>query len=452
MIRAMAHGVFQSMRNDRETLRPPSEKGYDPLKLKASPLTLLTLLTLLAVVAFAFLTPACGGAGGGNSSESSGETRSFEELSSEAEGSTVRFFGFGGDDRTNEYLDEWVAPRLEEEHGIMLERTPVSDTADVVNKLLNERQAGAEEGATDLVWINGENFYTGSQAELWFGPWAEELPNAKFIDYENPNIALDFGYPVDGMEAPWSQAQFVMVYDSERVDDPPESFAELAEWTEENPGRFAYPAPPDFFGNAFILQALYELTDDTETSGEPFDEEVFEERVPEFAEYFNDIEPNLWRGGETYPASGAALDELYQNGEVDMTMTYNPYFAQQQIERGVFPDTTRTYLFEEGTVGNTSYLAIPFNAPNTAGAQVAANFMQSPEAQLELQKRNVVGGLAALDVEGLPEEERAEFEEAGASGESVLPLDELQENQLPEARAQWTLELQDAWISEVQRN
>jgi putative spermidine/putrescine transport system substrate-binding protein len=417
------------------------------LKLKAPSLTFVA-----ALAALAFIVSACGGAGGGDSSESSGETRSFEELSSEAEGSTVRFFGFGGDDRTNEYLDEWVAPRLEEEHGITLERTPVSDTSDVVNKLLNERQAGEDEGTTDLVWINGENFYTGSQAELWFGSWAEELPNAEFVDYESESIAFDFGYPVDGMEAAWSQAQFVMVYDSAEVDDPPESFAELAEWTEENPGRFTYPAPPDFFGNAFILQALYELTDDTETYGEPFDEAILEERIPEFAEYFNDIEPNLWRGGETYPTSGAALDELYQNGEVDMTVTYNPYSARQQVEDGVFPDSTRTYLFEDGTLSNTSYLAIPFNAPNTAGAQVAANFMQSPEAQLELQERNVVGGLAALDVESLPEEDRAEFEEAGASGEAALPLDELQENQLPEARTQWTLELQDAWISEVQRN
>ncbi len=410
------------------------------MKLKASSLVFLAL---------AFIASACGGASSG---ESSGETRSFEELSSEAEGSTVRFFGFGGDGRTNEYLDEWVAPRLEEEHGITLERTPVSDTSDVVNKLLNERQAGEDEGTADLVWINGENFFTGSQAELWFGPWAERLPNAEFIDYEDPNIALDFGYPVDGMEAAWSQAQFVMIYDSTEMEDPPESFAELAEWTEENPGRFTYPAPPDFFGNAFILQALYEITGDTETYGEPFDEAVFRERVPEFAEYFENVEPNLWREGETYPTSGAALDELYQNGQVDMTMSYNPYSARELVEDGVFPETTRTYLFEDGTVGNTSYLAIPFNAPNTAGAQVAANFMQSPEAQLELQRRNVVGGLAALDVESLPEEERAEFEEAGASGEVALPLDELQSNQLPEARTEWTLELQDAWVSEVQRN
>jgi hypothetical protein len=78
--------------------------------------------------------------------------------------------------------------------------------------------------------------------------------------------------------------------------------------------------------------------------------------------------------------------------------------------------------------------------------------MQSPEAQAELQRRNVVGGLSTLDVESLSDEERADFEEAGASGEAALPLGELQSNQLPEARTEWTLELRDTWVSEVQRN
>ncbi|MGH3088276.1 MAG: ABC transporter substrate-binding protein, partial [Rubrobacteraceae bacterium] len=399
-----------------------------------------------------FLFSACGGGAGGGSSDSSGETRSFEELEEAAEETTVNFFGYGGDDRANEYLDEWVAPRLEEEYGITLERTPLSDTADAVNKLLNERQAGGGEGTVDLVWINGENFYTGSQADLWFGPWAERPPNAEYMDYEDPNIAFDFGYPVSGYEAPWSQAQFVMIYDSARVDDPPRNMEELRDWTQENPGRFTYPAPPDFFGNAFILQAFYQLTGGYETYQEEFDEEVFEERAPEFYEFLNEIEPNLWREGETYPTSGAALDELYQNGQVDLNMSYNPYAAQELIEEGAFPETTRTYLFEDGTLSNTSYLAIPFNSPNRAGAQVAANFMQSPEAQLELQRRHVVGGLAAVDVESLPEEFQQRFGELSSDEGSVLPLEELQENRVPEARTEWLTGLQEGWTEEVQRD
>ena len=397
-----------------------------------------------------FLLVACGGSGGEEATGSGGEERPWEEIAADTEGTTVDLTLFGGADDTNAYVDEWVIPRVEEDLGIEVVRTPVSDTADAVNKLLNERQAGQQDGTIDLLWVNGDNFFTGAQADLWFGPWARELPNAEYIDWEDPLVNMDFGQPVEGYEAPWSQAQFVLTYDSERVEDPPTNMQELLAWTEENPGRFTYPAPPDFFGNAFILQALYDISGETEAYTGEFDQGVFDESSAELYEFFNELEPNLWRGGETYPTSGAALDELFQNGEVDFTVSYNPYFAQQQIERGLFPESARNYLLDGGTLGNTSYLAIPFNAPNNDGAQVVANYLQSPEAQLELQERSVVGGMSTLDTERVPEEYREDF--VIEPGPAALPLDELQENQVPEARTEWQLELQDGWVEEVQRN
>ena len=405
----------------------------------------LSLVALASVLLLALAS--CGGGGGGGATAE--EVGPFPEAEEAARGTTVNFFMYGGDDATNAYVDDWVAPRLEEEHGVTLNRTPVSDAAEVVNKLLNEKQAGDDEGTVDLVWINGENFYTGSQAELWYGPWAEDLPNARYIDWESPQISQDFGYPVDGYEAPWSQAQFVMIYDSARVEDPPRSMEELAAWTEENPGRFTYPAPPDFFGNAFVEQAFYQVTDQVEPYQREFDEAAFEEREPKFYEFMNELEPNLWREGETYPETSSALDELYQNGQVDFTMSYNPYYAEQQVEKGVFPETSRAYLFEGGTLSNTSYVAIPFNAPNKDGARVVANFLESPEAQLELERQNVVGGLSTLDPQRLPEEMRDEF--TAAPGPAALPLDELRENRVPEARTEWLLAIQDGWVERVQR-
>ncbi|MDP9478154.1 MAG: ABC transporter substrate-binding protein, partial [Actinomycetota bacterium] len=394
---------------------------------------------------------ACGGGGGGGSAGGggAGEDRPFPELEGAARGTTVNFFMYGGDDATNAYVDGWISPRLKERYGITLKRTPVGDTAEVVNKLLNEKQAGDDEGTVDLVWINGENFYTGSQAELWYGPWAEGLPNARYIDWESEEINTDFGTPVEGYEAPWSQAQFVMVYDSAKVKDPPKGMDELRAYTEENPGRFAYPAPPDFTGNAFVEQAFYDVTDQIEPYQGEFDEGLFREQAPKLYDLMNGIEPNLWREGETYPETSAALDELYQNGQVDFTMSYNPYSAERQVEKGIFPETTRTYLLDGGTLSNTNYVAIPFNGPNKEGAQVVANFLQSPEAQLEMQRAHVVGGLTTLDLTKLPEEERREFTAGG--DETTIPLEELQANRVPEARTEWLLRIQDGWIENVLR-
>ena len=331
--------------------------------------------------------------------------------------------------------------------GITLKRTPLTDTADAVNKLLNEKSAGKDEGTTDLVWINGENFTTGADAELWFGPWAEELPNAEYIDWESPSITRDFGYPVEGREAPWGKAQFVMIYDSAKVQDPPRTMDELLAWTRENPGRFTYPAPPYFTGNAFVEQAFYDVTGETELYEEFFDQEVFDERAPKLYDFLNGLEPNLWREGKTYPESSTKLEELYQNSEVYLSMSYNPQLAQRQIEKGLYPESTRTYLLDGGTLSNTHYVAIPFNSPNRAGAQVVANFLESPEAQLKKQDPSGWGDLTALELDRLPEEMQDEFAEL--SGEATLSTDKLQENQVPEARTEWLLALEDGWQERV---
>lgn len=385
--------------------------------------------------------------GGGSATDSAPEEKSFPELEKAAAGTEVNFFMWGGDEAINAYVDDYVIPEMQKRHDVTVERTPLTDTADAVNKLLNEKSAGKKDGTIDLLWINGENFATGADAELWYGPWAEELPNARYINWDSPGIERDFGYPVEGREAPWGKAQFVMIHDSAKVENPPRTMDELLSWTERNPGRFTYPAPPDFTGNAFIEQAFYGVTDQVEPYQKPFDEEVFRDQAPKLYDYLNELEPNLWRSGQTYPESSAKLEELYQNGQIHLSMSYNPQLAQRQIEKGLYPQSTRTYLLDGGTLSNTHYVAIPFNSPNKAGAQVLANFLQSPEAQLAKQDPESWGDLTVLQLDRLPEEKREEFD--SLSGEATLSTEKLQENRVPEAQTEWLLALEEGWQEEV---
>ncbi|MBA3562598.1 MAG: ABC transporter substrate-binding protein [Gammaproteobacteria bacterium] len=362
-----------------------------------------------------------------------------------ARGSEVNLFMWGGDQGYNDYVDAFAAPELSRRYDITLIRTPIANTESVVNKLLAEKRASRERGSVDLVWINGHGFATGAQAELWFGPWAERLPNAKYIDWQSPAINRDFGHPVEGREAPWSRAQFVLIYDSAHIDDPPASLPALLDWAHANPGRFTYPAPPDFTGTAFVEQAFILLTG--ESFQGPFDEALFEILAPKLWTYLNALEPHLWRGGETYPASAPKLNELYGQGEIFMTMSYNPHFAQHQIDDGLFPASTRSFVFEAGTLHNTSYLAIPFNAPNGPGAAVVANFLESPAAQIEKQK--ALGALTVLEPERLPQAEHAAL--SFAAGLATLPLDVLESHRIPEPGSEWIVPLQRGWHEHVAR-
>lgn len=367
-----------------------------------------------------------------------------------ASGQEVNMYMWGGNDNINRYLDEWVAPRMKEEHGIELTRVPMNDAQDIINQLLDEKSVGKADGSMDIVWINGENFKAAKDNGLLWGDFSGKLPNfVDFIDADAPEIAEDFGEPVDGLEAPWGQAQFVLVHDEKKSPNPPKSMAELASWVKENPGQFTYPAPPDFTGSAFIRHVLYETTGGHEQYQQPVAEiEDLEARFEPMWQYLNEIEPFLWREGQTYPESLAKLDQLFASGEVGMTMSYDPALAASEVLKGRFPESTRTFLLEEGTLANTHFLAIPFNSSDKAGAMVAINELLSPSAQTAKLSPENWGDLSALDLEKLSPEQRQAMTDVDL-GNATLPLEELEANRLPELSADYIEIIEKGWMEHV---
>ncbi|MCL2201602.1 MAG: ABC transporter substrate-binding protein, partial [Oscillospiraceae bacterium] len=89
----------------------------------------------------------------------------FDAVLEAARGTTVTFFGWGGSAATNGWLDNVVAPSLYEQYGVTLSRVPM-DIDGILSKLMGEKQAGVTTGDIDVVWINGENFYTAKTGDL----------------------------------------------------------------------------------------------------------------------------------------------------------------------------------------------------------------------------------------------------------------------------------------------
>jgi putative spermidine/putrescine transport system substrate-binding protein len=374
----------------------------------------------------------------------------WEEIVGQASGGEVNFAMWSGDEARNSYYQSAVASALKQRYGIRLRLLPTNDTADVVNKLLNEKGAGKNSGGTiDLVWINGENFRTAKQGGVLWGPFAEALPNIKHFAADSRR--RDFGTPIDGYEAPYMRAQFVIAYDTARVPEPPRSIVKLREWIKSHPGRFTYLAPPDFTGSAFIRHIfLYYLYQQDAPQGafDNFNEPLYRRTADATVAYLNEIKPFLWRKGETYPASPKEADRLFANSEIDFTMSYGPSFASDRIARGEYPSTTRTFVFTEGTIGNYSYLAIPFNSANPAGALVAINHLMAPAHALE--QGRALGSLFPLLLDYLTPEERAQVESLPL-GPATLPVTELAKHQLSEPDAQCLERLEKDWREKVLR-
>ncbi|MCP4399349.1 MAG: ABC transporter substrate-binding protein [bacterium] len=385
----------------------------------------------------------------GQTSSAGAENADWDELLAKAKGQTVDWFMWGGSPAVNAYVNGFVAPQLQERYGVTLRQVPVNDIAEVISKLLVEKQAGKHEGGeADLLWINGENFRTAKRNELLYGPFADKLPNQSFVDWNRASVQNDFGEAVEGLESPYGSAQVVLSYNTARIAEPPKSIGDLLEWIRQHPGKFSYPAPPDFTGSAFVRHVFYYAAGDVHSWQGEFDRQKFDEAAKKTYKILRDLVPYLWREGKTYPESPVRLAQLFADGEVEFAIDYNPANASKKIHDGLYPETVRTFVFEEGTIANTHFVAIPFNASDKEAAMVLADFLLSPEAQYQKAVPDVWGDLPAIDPTRLDESWREKFNQL-ERGVATLSDEILQAHQLPEPSSEILIQLEKGWEEHV---
>jgi len=374
---------------------------------------------------------------------------SWEEIVAEAEGQTVYWNAWGGDETINAYI-AWAGDRLAEDYGITLQHVKLSDTSQAVTQVLAEKSVGRDSGGSvDAIWLNGENFAAMKEAGLLTEPFTQLLPNFRYVDTEGkPTTLVDFTVPTEGRESPWGMAQLVFQYDSDIVAEPPPTMAALLAYAEANPGRVTYPAPPDFLGSTFLKQALISLVDDPSVLAAPVKEADFAATTAPLWDYLDALTPHLWRSGRAFPVSGVAMRQLLGDGEIDISFSFNPNDAAQAVENGLIPPSVRSYTLDGGTIGNTHFVTIPYNASNKAGALVLANFLLSPEAQARKANPEIWGDPTVLDIEALPPEDRALFE-ALPSHPASLPAEDMGKTLL-EPHPSWMTRLEEEWSRRYQ--
>jgi len=377
-------------------------------------------------------------------------TADWQDTLDAARGQTVYWNAWGGDARTNAFI-AWVGEQTAARYGVTIEHVRLSDTAEAVTRVISERAAGRDTGgAVDLIWINGPNFLTMKEQGLLFGPFVADLPNARFVDMtEGAPATLDFTEPVEGMESPWRLARFVFTYDSARVDTPPRRMADFVDWAAANPGRFTHPDPSNFMGATFLKQALVELAPDPAALLSPATDDSFAVQTAPLWAWYDALRPNLWRQGETFPDNESVQQQLLDDGEIDIAMSFDPASTAAAIAQGLLPDTARVFVPEGGTIGNVSFVAIPYNAAHAAGAQVVADFLLDPEVQARMQNIEVLGAFSVLDPTLLDAAGRAAFDALPTA--PALPTLEALGPTLPEPHASWMTRLTEEWARRYTR-
>ena len=151
---------------------------------------------------------------------------SWDQIEEAARGTTVTFYGWGGDEDRNNWLANVGAPYMKEHYDITLEVVGMN-IDEILAKLAGEKEAGSAAGSIDMIWINGENFYSAKENGLLYGAFLDKLPNTgTYIDTEDPETLNDFCMPIEGYEAPYGRAQMVLYNDSAVTPETPASAQE----------------------------------------------------------------------------------------------------------------------------------------------------------------------------------------------------------------------------------
>ncbi|HBC3957430.1 ABC transporter substrate-binding protein [Vibrio parahaemolyticus] len=344
------------------------------------------LLSTIGILATTFAT---------SSFADSSAASEWQKIEQQADGQTVYFHAWGGSQEINRYI-QWAGKELKSRYNVTLNHVKVTDISETTTRLIAEKAAGKNSGGSvDMVWINGENFKSMKDNQLLFGPFVEGLPIWQYVDKSLP-IDVDFSEPTEGLEAPWGVGQLVFIHDEQTLHNPPRSFAEMLSYAKAFPNRLTYPRPPEFHGTSFIKTLLIELTNNDPALQKPVTGETFEQITQPLWAYLDEFHKVAWRGGKQFPGGTAETLQLLDDGQIDLAITFNPNAVFSAQSSGNLAESTKAYAMDAGALSNIHFLAIPWNANASAGAQVAINFLLSPEAQSRKGNLNIWGDPSVL--------------------------------------------------------
>jgi len=361
----------------------------------------------------------------------------------------VYFHAWGGDPQINSYI-QWVAQQVRDLYQINLQHVKLSDTSEAVSRVLAEKSANNnDKGSVDLIWINGANFAAMAQHQLLLKSWANNLPYFALTDPDNnPAVMLDFGVPTLGMESPWGQASLTFYYDAQATTNPPQNLAELLSWAKQNTGRFSYPKPPDFLGMSFLKYALVVIHQQSEKNiqnqlyAKASTQNIKLVLTPLWA-FLNQLHPHLWRKGKHFMQSGVEMRRLVDDTELSVGFTFSAPEVPAAVERYDLPLSIRSYAMQDGSLSNTHFVAIPYNASQPQAAQLVANFLLSPTAQAYKQKPNVWGDRTVLISSQLTTKQQTLFKRKKPH-RSALPFNSIKRT-LSEPHPSWVKAIQTGW-------
>lgn len=324
-------------------------------------------------------------------------TMSWDQIVEQAKAEKdIVFYAWWGE----EYWKE-AARMFNEKYG-MNAQVIIADN--VVDKLLAEKDKPV--GTVDVQLIGGANVKTTMDAGVWYGPIFEKLPSAAKLDQKL--ASYQEGVETKGYLVPIYRNQTALLYDPDRVKDPPQTWDQLVAWIDANPKGFAFSDPnKGGTGQAFVQTAIANLTGGTDKY--KGDTEVVADKVADWKTVWDWFKTNLPKLDVTV-SNNESLDHLNQ-GAASLIVAWDDD-TQVALSKGTLFKRAQMYIPEMGLPGGGDTAGIAKNAPHKAASLLFLDFLTS----LEMQKlmNETIGSYPArtdiTDVKQLiPEEQRQKY-------------------------------------------
>ena len=172
----------------------------------------------------------------------------------------------------------------------------------------------------------------------------------------------------------------LLAYNSDKVQTPPKTDAELYEWIKKNPGRFAYNDPTTGgAGSAFVVTAIYnKLPAEALTSSDL----KWKEQWQGGFDLLKELHPYMYKasGKVQYPAKNQGTLDLLASGEVDMIPAWAD-MALDQKSRELLPKSIMVTQITPSFTGGVVSAVVPSLSKHKEEAYKLLDFSVSPEAQ-----------------------------------------------------------------------
>jgi ABC-type uncharacterized transport system YnjBCD substrate-binding protein len=145
-----------------------------------------------------------------------------------------------GSENMVDYVTDYLAPRFEALYPdikLQVSGTGPGDAGSqkIYEKLEAQKQAGSDAWDVDVAVVHQKMAGQMVEQDL-LAKYRDAIETGKLVCRDTAKMAL--GTDVDGFVMPMFHSQTAIAYNPDLVPEPPQTYEELAQWVQENPGQF----------------------------------------------------------------------------------------------------------------------------------------------------------------------------------------------------------------------